>query len=114
MDQNNTINQNSNVQSTNQTTIPMNNSNPNKKIGPIIAILVIVLVLVIIGLYMFATKINKADTVNTPASAQQTTEVTTTPTQTSGVQSVTNTSDEVDSLQKDLNDSTKGLEDQNL
>lgn len=87
------------------------NSGEHKKIGPIVAILVIVLVLVVAALYLFASKINK-QTVTPPVTSA-------TPTQSTAatiesVQAVTNTADDVDSLQKDLETSTNGLDNQNF
>lgn len=80
----------------------------HKKIGPIIAILTIVLVLIIAALYLFAASLNKppidAD-MGTPAS--MTTEV-------QSVAPVTNTSDDVTSIEADLNASTDGLDSSNF
>ena len=83
----------------------------HKKIGPIIAILIIVLILVIGALYLFASRINQQQApVNT--SVANTSAQTSASTQ--SVQPVTNTSDDVNALQADLNVSTAGLDNQNF
>lgn len=76
-----------------------------KKVGPIIATLVIVLILIIAALYVFASRIN-----------QQTlpSEATSDATSTSTVKPVTNKSDDVKSMQADLNMSSSGLDGQGL
>jgi hypothetical protein len=113
---------NSNIQPTIPPTIPpINsssyspmNSNGHKKVGPIVAILIIVLVLIIAALYLFASRINQQTLpVNTPItdmSLPNDNEATVT----QSVQSITNTSDDVQSLQDDLNTSTNGLDTQNF
>ncbi len=89
-------------------------SGEHKKVGPIIAILVIVLVLIVAALYMFASKINKS----TPVPQQPVTSVveqaSNTAAATQSVQPVTNTADDIESIQKDLNSSTNGLDSQNF
>src|SRR5690242_16756626 len=81
-------------------------ANGQKKVGPIIATLVIVLILIIAALYLFASRINQpslpSDTSTDSASASQ------------SVQPVTGTSDDPHSLQNDLNNSTTGLDKQNF
>lgn len=73
-----------------------------KKVGPIVATLIIVLVLIIAALYVFASKINTpADTTDAAAAADQTTLTVVKPT--------TNTSTDVKDLQNDLNSATDGL-----
>jgi uncharacterized protein YpmB len=93
------------------TTQPVENSVPpyqpqtnseHKKIGPVVAILVIVLVLVAAAIYMFATRVNKQDAVNSDTAAAQ------------EVQEVTNNSDEVNDLEADLSASVTGLDEQNF
>lgn len=85
----------------------------SKKVGPIIAILIIVLILIIGALYLFASRINQeqpnvdssvagSDSSQTTAAAQQ------------SVQPVTNKSDDVNAIQADLNASTNGLDNQNF
>ena len=85
-------------------------STPTKKVGPIIATLVIVLILIIAALYFFASKI----TTETIPSDTSTTAVNTPAEVAPSVQAVTNTADDPASLQSDLNASTKGLEQQNF
>ncbi len=70
--------------------------------------LVIVLLLVIAALYLFASRLNKepsdatANQIISETSAQQT------------VEPVTNTSDDMSSIESDLNASTNGLDNQNF
>jgi uncharacterized protein YpmB len=77
-----------------------------KKVGPIIATLVIILVLIIAALYIFASKISQRTATDQmtdqPAASQQT------------VQPVTNDSDDLNSIQADLNASTNGVDNQNF
>lgn len=86
-----------------------------KKVGPIVAILVIVLILIIAAVYLFASKLNKneAPIENTAAPLVQN-QVTTE--QTANLQEtvppVTNTADDPDTLSKDLNSATAGLDSQ--
>ena len=82
----------------NQTT-----SENKKNIGPIIATLVIVLILIIGALYIFASHISQQ---TLPADALNTSTTT--------VQVITNKSDDVNSLQNDLNSSIDGLNKQNF
>ena len=79
----------------------MNDTKPagEKKVGPIVATLIIVLVLIIAALYIFASKVNQ------PA----------VPTDNSMVQTGSTTgSSDLDSLQSDLNNSTSNLDKQNF
>lgn len=94
------------------------NGNGHKKVGPIIATLVIVLVLIIAALYIFAARLNQqaiptdmtsADTSGDSSGA--TSQAATAP---SSVQPVTGTSTDVNSLQNDLDNSTAGLDNQNF
>ncbi len=93
----------------------------HKKVGPIIAVLIIILVLIIGALYLFASRINEEQVPTdssvaadgTPSALQQS------QTSSSGsadqfVQPVTNNADDVTSLEADLNASTKGLDGQNF
>ena len=77
-------------------------SKGHKKVGPIIAALVITLVLIIAALYIFASSLNQqavpTDDVTAAAS----------------VQPITNNSTDVQSLQNDLDNSTTGLDNQNF
>jgi uncharacterized protein YxeA len=75
-----------------------------KKNGPIIAILIIVVILVIAGLYLFAAKINTTDQ-TTPYEETAGTQ---------SVQPVTSQSDDVQSLEADLDASAEGLDGQNF
>ena len=96
---------------------PAKGPNVDKKVGPIIATLVIVLILIIAALYLFASRINQPaipDDNDVTAGDLDGKVATTTAASTTTVQPVTNTSTDVKSLQSDLNDSTKGLDNQNF
>ena len=80
---------------------------PGKKVGPIIATLIIVLILIIAALYMFASRLNQQQALNGDGTMGLNDATTT------QVQPVTNKSDDVNSIQADLNTSTKGLDAQN-
>ena len=95
----------------------------HKKVGPIVAVLVIVIVLVIGAIYLFASNMNRA----TPASYtdqnsvsqlenRTNSQVDTTPTQSpeKSVAPVTNTSNDTASLEADLSASTDGLDSQDF
>ena len=77
----------------------------HKKVGPIVAVLIIVLILIIAALYLFAARINReavpSDN-NTSAGQNQT------------VQPITNKADDVDSLDADLDAATNGVDSQNF
>ena len=87
--------------------------NGHKKVGPIIATLVIVLVLIIAALYLFASRINK-EPVPTDTSAAMTTNDTNNEPAAPTVAPVTGTSDDPASIQADLNASTNNLDQQNF
>lgn len=82
-----------------------------KKVGPIIATLLIVLILIIAALYVFGSRLNQqmptdstADTMNTDLSANAS----------QSIQPVTSNSDDLNDIQKDLNRSTNGIDSQNF
>ena len=81
------------------------NGNNHKKIGPMISILVIVLVLIVACLYILASKINNSplpeDVTTYTSSVTNSVQPTVAP--------VTNTSDDLNSLQNDLNKATNGI-----
>jgi hypothetical protein len=79
----------------------MNETNnvSEKKVGPIVATLIIVLVLIIVALYLFAARVNQ------PAIPTDTTDATST---------VSTGDSDLDALQNDLNTSTSGLDNQNF
>ncbi len=80
-----------------------------KKVGPIVATLVIVLVLIFAALYLFAAKVsqhNAAQDINDPT-VSSTTSV-------ERVKPVTNTDDDLQSIQADLNASATGVDQQNF
>ena len=78
--------------------------NGHKKVGPIIATLVIVLILIIGALYIFASRMNQQVL---PSDA-------TTDTTAGVVKPVTNTADDINSLKNDLYSSASGLNGQGL
>lgn len=97
--------------------MPGKGPNGDKKVGPIIATLVIVLILIIAALYLFASRINQPaipDDNDVTAGDLDGTVSTTTIAPAATVQPVTSTSTDVKSLQSDLDDSTKGLDNQNF
>ena len=90
----------------------------DKKVGPIIATLVIVLILIIAALYLFAAKINQPaipdDSTVSAGDLDGTVPPNSAVTASTTVQPVTGTSTDVHSLQNDLNGSTDGLNSQNF
>lgn len=88
----------------------------HKKVGPIIAILVIVLVLIIGALYLFASRINQQQTPvdNTVADTNTNTPVAPVVVEPQTVQPVVNKADDVNALQADLNSATNGLGNQSF
>ena len=83
--------------------------NNHKKVGPIISTLVIVLVLIIAALYIFASRLNEQ---TLPSDA--TNDISEDSTTTAVVQPITSKATDVKSLQSDLDDSTKGLDQQSF
>ena len=95
---------------------PMNSMPvPHKKVGPIIAILVIVLILIIGALYLFASRINQQQVPSdsTVAENSQPNRLMA-PSTPEEVKPITNKADDVSALQADLNASTQGLDNQNF
>lgn len=88
-----------------QQSAPMNDE-PNKKVGPIISTLVIVLILIIAALYIFASKVSQRTATDQMTDQPAATSTTVTP--------VTNNSDDLNSIQSDLNVSTNGVDNQNF
>ncbi len=80
-----------------------------KKVGPIIMSSVVVLVIIAVSIYFFASR---AEHSSVTAPTKQTGASTTTTVQT--VKPITNTADDPQSLQNDLNNSTTGLDSQNF
>lgn len=85
----------------------MNETSPaapqtEKKVGPIVATLIIVLVLIIAALYLFAAKVNQPAI---PTDATMNGSTTTAP---------ANSPTDIQSLQNDLNGATTGLDKQNF
>jgi uncharacterized protein YpmB len=72
-----------------------------KKVGPIIVIFVIIVIIIALALYFFASKSNNQQTPVDNSSV-------------AAVQPITNTSDDIQSIQNDLNNSTKGIDSQNF
>jgi cytoskeletal protein RodZ len=92
---------------------PVNTPVGHKKVGPIIAILVVVLILIIGALYLFASRLNQEQTPGDTSDIANRTDTSAT-TEPQVVQPVTNKSDDVNSLEADLNASTAGLDSQNF
>lgn len=91
------------MEQNNQTGQPME----HKKVGPIVVTLVVVLVLVIVGLYIFASKISQQTVDMTNSNSDTQTVV-----QTQTISTVTSTADDVQSLQNDLGASVNGIDSQ--
>jgi len=91
-------------------TAPVAPTNGEKKVGPIIATLIIVLVLIIAALYIFASKISQPSMPDDAATTADTSGAS----GATSVSPVTGTSTDVDNLQKDLNSATQGLDNQNF
>ncbi|MDE1975113.1 MAG: hypothetical protein KGI49_01210 [Patescibacteria group bacterium] len=89
-----------------QNTQPIVSSRDNgeKKVGPIIATLVIVLVLIIAALYIFASHVTAPVLPDDGTAASQV----------ASVPTVTSTSTDIRSIQNDLNNATNGLNGQNF
>ena len=87
--------------------------NGHKKVGPIVATLVIVLVLIIAALYLFASRVNK-EAVPMDNSSTAINNSSATINATPSVPTVTNSANDPASLQTDLNASTKNLDSQNF
>lgn len=84
----------------------------HRKVGPIVAILVIIIVLVAAAIYLFASRTNKEPATDM---ANQATQGQTQDQQASAsVTPVTNSSDDVGSIEADLNASVNGLDEQNF
>jgi uncharacterized protein YxeA len=84
-----------------------------KKIGPIVVTLIIVLVLVIAALYIFASRLSENGTgayIDSDTSASSLVDDTTIV----DIPTITNTSDDPESLLKDLESATNGLESNNF
>ncbi len=104
------------VQATVPPTTPVPGGN-SKKIGPIIAILIIVVILVIAAIYLFAGRINKTPAPTSDTAMQNSLIQSNSQDQAaaqSSVQTTTNNSDDVSSLEADLNTSTNGLDGNNF
>lgn len=89
-----------------ETVIPM--GAPSKKVGPIVATLVVVLVVIIAALYFIALNVGS----NSTPQVDMTNNTSANPFEAQAVKPVTNTSDDVQSIANDLNDATAGLDGQ--
>jgi hypothetical protein len=83
---------------------PNDHNNTEKKVGPIIASLIIILILLITALYVFASRISQPVTPNDGPSTDAVT----------AVPPIAGTSTDLQSIQNDLNASTKGLNSANF
>ena len=85
----------------------------SNKVGPIIAIFVVVIIIIAVILYFVGSNSNKQvppPAVNTSVATQQA-DVNQAA---SSVQPITNSADDIQSLQNDLNNSTAGVDNQNF
>ena len=92
----------------------------SRKFGPIIVITIIILIIIAVGIYLFSSQISANSTVQNNIAVEQTTPMTTPaiiPDQTITPEVITpisNTDDGIDSLQKDLEMSIDGIEEQSI
>ncbi|GEM_PF-497665 len=100
----------------------LGSGNSHKKVGPIVATLVVILVIIIAAIYIFASKVNKQplpndnQTVGTVQNSQPIAPQTNQPVSasTDSVAPINNSADDLQSLQNDLNNSTVGVDAQNI
>lgn len=88
-----------------------------KKFGPIIAILIVILIIVIVALYLLASRVSVTSQIieNTPANnTAQTMQTTNTEIIPQEIAPITNTADDIDSLQADLDASISGIDAQSI
>lgn len=78
---------------------------PEKKVGPIIATLIVVLVVVIAALYFFASRMNQNGSIKAPSAPSQNAAVN---------NSTANTETDLSSLEAELNSATVDLDNQNF
>ena len=93
--------------------MPIVQQKSSKKIGPIIAIFVILVVIIAAILYFVGANFNKQAPPSNDNSSVATQQADVSQA-VSSVQPITNTSDDVQSLQNDLNNSTTGVDSQNF
>jgi len=84
-----------------------------KKVGPIIATFIVIVIVIAAILYFMGSNSNKQAPMPTINSALATQQADVSQASTS-VQPITNTADDVQSLQDDLNNSTAGIDSQNF
>ncbi|MFA6554405.1 MAG: hypothetical protein WCS89_02740 [Candidatus Paceibacterota bacterium] len=92
--------------------------NTPKKVGPIVAGLVVIIILIVVALYILASRVNQQSTpvdnttaINDLISTDTTPVVTETPAE---IKPVTGTSDDLQSLQADLDTSIEGVDAQSI
>ena len=87
---------------------------PHKRVGPIIASLIVVLILVVVALYLFAAQMSQPNAEDTTGQTAANTTASTSDSVplTPEVQSVTNTADDPQSLQNDLDKATYNVDQQ--
>lgn len=83
-------------------------SGEHKKVGPIVAISVIVLVLIAAAIYLFASQMNKEGASTSDTTLSQENDLS------ASVTAVTSKSDDVNDLEADLNTSINGIDNQNF
>ncbi len=122
MDQNQT-NQTINTGPTNMNPAPSMNSMPvnnHKKMGPIVAIIVVVLALIVAAVYIFSSKSSYSvdsykETYTAPVDTLNKMDTTSyTETTSQSVTPITSQSNDPQSLENDINASTNGLDEQNF
>lgn len=96
----------------------MPKSGNSKKVGPIVAGLVVIIILIVVALYVLASRVNQQATPidNTTATNNSIPTDTTplVPATEVEVKAVTGTADDLQSLQADLNASTNGVDAQSI
>jgi uncharacterized membrane protein YjfL (UPF0719 family) len=94
--------------------VPVTDDGSNhKKIGPIITTFVTIIVIIALALYLFASKSNNQQLIPNDNSSVAT-EQSSAGKSSGSIQTITNTSDDVQSIQNDLNNSTIGIDSQNF
>ena len=88
--------------------------NTNKKVGPIVAVLVVVIIIVIIALFAISSNVSKPAYTGGVVNRNIPVQVNNVTAPAPEVKSVTGTSDDLNSLQADLNASVEGVDAQSI
>lgn len=86
----------------------------SKKVGPIIAVLVVILVIVIVALYLLASRVSVNSPVIDNLQANSTEQTPVAEIIPQDIAPITNTDDDINSLQADLDASIKGIDTQGI